>query len=82
MHDIYSTENIARSRARAKSIRSQVANRQLPDSWLVTADEIDNYASDRERIRLLPDSWLVTAEAAHYLEPVDPAEATNCQACQ
>ena len=66
MNDIYSAANIARSRARVKSIRSQVANGQLPDSWLVTADEIDNYANDREK-------------AAQWT-PADQAEAT-CPEC-
>lgn len=69
MENIYSAENIARSRARATSIRNQVANGLLEDAWLVTADEIDSYAREREAL-------------AAYSVPVDPADETNCEACQ
>ncbi len=69
MENIYSRENIARSRARADSIRRQVADGELELSWLVTADEIEKYADER-------------AALATYSVPVDPADATNCEACQ
>lgn len=48
MSNIYSPENIARSRARAASMRHQVAEGVLEDIWLTTADEIDTYANERE----------------------------------
>ena len=48
MTDIYTAANIARSRARAASIRRAVADGTLASYWLDTADEVDVYADERE----------------------------------
>jgi hypothetical protein len=48
LDDIYSPENIARSRARAASIRRSVVAGELAPYWLETADEMDAYALERE----------------------------------
>ena len=48
MDDIYSPENIARSRARAAAIRADVQDGSLEASWLNVADEVDDYANERE----------------------------------
>ena len=51
MNDIYSPENIERSRLRAREIRLRVDEGRLPDpaEWLRVADEVDAYADERER---------------------------------
>ena len=49
LNDIYSPENIARSRARAASIRRSVGDGVLEPYWLETADEMDAYALEREQ---------------------------------
>lgn len=46
--NIFSAENIARSRARAAGIREMVAAGTLTDSWATTADAIDADADERE----------------------------------
>lgn len=48
--DIYSPENIARSRARAAGIRATHAEGELSDDWLEVADQVDAYADEREAI--------------------------------
>lgn len=52
LDDIYSPENIARSRARATGIRDMVAGGNFDDAqaleWLEAADAIDAGADDRE----------------------------------
>ena len=47
MTNIYTAENVARSRARAAGIRQMVADGRLSADWLVTADEVDVYADER-----------------------------------
>ena len=49
IEDIYSPENIARSRARAAAFRVKVERGELGAEWLTTADEVDAYADERER---------------------------------
>lgn len=50
MSDIYSAENIARSRARAAGIRRMVADGELEaGEWLQIADDVEAYALERER---------------------------------
>lgn len=48
LSDIYSPENIARSRARATNLRRMVARGEIGAEWLTTADEVDAYAAERE----------------------------------
>lgn len=67
--DIYSTANIARSKARAAHIRARVAIGQLEPEWLISAAEIETYANEREAL-------------AAYSAPVDPASLNDCEACQ
>ncbi len=68
--DIYSPENIARSRARAEEIRAKVAEGELDaEDWLRAADEIETYAAEREAL-------------ANFDPTVDPADATICEACE
>lgn len=47
--NIYTPENIARSRARAASMRDLVDQGQLEPEWRTVADEIDAYADEREQ---------------------------------
>jgi ATP-dependent protease HslVU (ClpYQ) peptidase subunit len=47
--DIYSPANIARSRARAATIRTRVEAGELGAEWLDIAAEVEAYADDRER---------------------------------
>lgn len=50
--NIYSPENIARSRARAAQIREQLDNGDLPDPdgmWAQAALDIEQYATEREQ---------------------------------
>lgn len=49
MDDIYSPENIARSRSRAAHFRELVAEGTIDESWLVTAGEVEAYAEEREK---------------------------------
>lgn len=51
LDDIYSPENIARSKARAASIRQQVQDGRLPADWEQTAREIEADAVEREQGR-------------------------------
>ena len=48
MTDIYSPENIARSRARARGMRQMVLEGKLAENWNAIADEVDAYADERE----------------------------------
>ena len=48
MTNIYTPENIARSRARAREIRQMAIRGKLAANWFATADEIDAYADERE----------------------------------
>lgn len=45
--DIYSPENIARSRGRAAWMRAAVERGELGREWLNTAAEVDAYADER-----------------------------------
>ena len=49
MTNIYTPENIARSRARAASMRALVDEGHLGAEWRTVADEIDAYADEREQ---------------------------------
>lgn len=46
--NIYSPENIARSRARAAWMRAAVERGELGAEWLDTATEVEAYANERE----------------------------------
>lgn len=48
MDNIYSPENIARSRARAASMREMVAAGTLGPEHFQIADDMDQYADERE----------------------------------
>ena len=48
MTDIYSPENIARSRARAKAMREMATAGELAENWFGIADDVDAYADERE----------------------------------
>ena len=50
MTDIYTAENIARSRARATMIRQMATRENLGQNWFEIADEIDAYANRREAL--------------------------------
>lgn len=69
MTDIYSPENIARSRSRAAAIRAQVSRGELDATWLETAAEMEAYARERELL-------------AQYEVPTDPAAAIDTDCCQ
>ncbi|MET0716227.1 MAG: hypothetical protein ABWY57_15065 [Mycetocola sp.] len=46
--DIYSPENIERSRARARGIRAMVEDGKLGREWLDFATEVERLADERE----------------------------------
>jgi hypothetical protein len=48
LDDIYSPENIARSRTRAANMRRMVASGEIGPEWSQAADQIDIYADERE----------------------------------
>lgn len=50
--DIYSPENIARSRARAAQMRADAAAGILPPEWAKIADDVEAYATQREQERM------------------------------
>ena len=48
--NIYTPENIARSRTRAQHLRERVRAGELPDGWLLIAEQIESYADEREAL--------------------------------
>jgi len=48
LDDVYSAENIARSRSRSASIRAAVSAGELGPEWVEVADGIDAGADERE----------------------------------
>lgn len=84
MNDIYSPENIARSRMRAAALRAMVADGRLDarDGWLTTADEVDAAADERETVaRQLAAQQKPVYDLDNPML-VDPADETQQECCQ